>query len=379
MAVLLGALTACARPVDQPRPWQPVELLGTGRPVTVVAVGSELLVGTQDPTSAAPGLLHQGPTGWRTLPVHPGSGYGAEARWLSLAAGPDGLIALGGARGGAHGNVRWSVWRGSTATGLTEQPQPFETFGGWGAGDLVAAVVTPATPVLVGTWQSAAAGLDATVWLPAGPRWVRQDPTGTPLASSTTRLVGPRSATQRDRGVLVVGSVVLVGGEVQQQPQVWWTAAGTTAWQERALPSPGRRAEAVTAGCTPPPGAGRSVECLVLGWADGRLAGWLVDDSGARAVVGLPDLPLDERTTLPAPVAGRPGWVAVVPTDTGATAGPTGGPTETGSVLLRQTAAGWTTDAGPAGRPLALAAADGGLVLVTDTATGSGLWRQPDR
>ena len=65
--------------------------------------------------------------------------------------------------------------------GLVEQPQSFNTFGGWGAGNLVDAVTTTAGSALIGSWGSDKAGLDAAAWLPSGAKWIRQSSAGTAL------------------------------------------------------------------------------------------------------------------------------------------------------------------------------------------------------
>ena len=93
---------------------------------------------------------------------------------------------VGGAPAGAHSNTRWSTWRGD-ASGVRELPQPFATFGGWGAGALVSLVQTPSAPVIVGSWESGGAGLDIAVWHPRGERWVRASSAGTALASTPHR------------------------------------------------------------------------------------------------------------------------------------------------------------------------------------------------
>ena len=100
------------------------------------------------------------------------------------------VIAIGGANGGAHANVRWTTWAG-TAAGVVELPQSFYTFGGWGAGDLVEAVVTPSGDALVGSWGGARAGLDTAVWTFADRTWTRQDPAGTHSRAPPTCWPGP--------------------------------------------------------------------------------------------------------------------------------------------------------------------------------------------
>lgn len=94
----------------------------------------------------------------------PRSGYAPETRWVSLAKDQTRILNIGGARGGSHGNVRWTTCSG-TAANVEETPQSFYAFGGWGAGDLVDVVVLSGGDAIIGTWQGAQAGLDAAVWL----------------------------------------------------------------------------------------------------------------------------------------------------------------------------------------------------------------------
>ena len=153
--MLAGCATAAPTP---PSEWAIVALPGDAAAVTLTAYRDELLVGTR-PTddTAAPGLVRLQGSTTTVLAVTPASGYGPEARWLSIAVDDGGdLVAVGGARGGAHANVRWTVWRGSTESGLREEEQTFDTFGGWGAGDLVGAVAAPSGPAIVGSWGSRA-------------------------------------------------------------------------------------------------------------------------------------------------------------------------------------------------------------------------------
>ena len=180
--------------------WTPVGLPAGHSPVTLTAYQGRVLVGTrvsQSPEApqspGAPGLITVTSSGPIALPVIAASPYAKEATWLSIEATREGgLVAVGGARGGAHSNVRWSVWRGD-GSGLREQEQVFSTFGGWGAGEQLGVIPTDAGPMLLGSWESKGAGLDADIWLPVGREWIRQDPQGTPLASTSTLLVGPRA------------------------------------------------------------------------------------------------------------------------------------------------------------------------------------------
>ena len=201
-----------------PLAWAAVGLPAGHAPVTLTAYQAGVLVGTHvGDAPGVPGLVALRGASAASLPVTPASPYGKEATWLSIEVTPDGaLVAVGGARGGAHSNVRWSVWRGDSG-GLHEQEQVFSTFGGWGAGEQLGVIPTDARPMLLGSWESKGAGLDADIWLPVGQDWVRQDPHGTPLASTATLLVGPRAGAARGRGAVVVGSVVDLRDAVSQR------------------------------------------------------------------------------------------------------------------------------------------------------------------
>ena len=182
-----GASTTVAVSV-QPGPhlaWSAVELPAGVEPKTLTTMADRLLVGglkagdTPETPSPVMLVLDAGDIS-QTVPLTPQSPYAPVARWYSVATDGTRIVAIGGANGGAHANVRWTTWSGTLA-GVQELPQNFYTFGGWGAGDLVDAVITPGGDALVGSWGGAQAGLDAAVWTFANPVWTRQDPAGTAL------------------------------------------------------------------------------------------------------------------------------------------------------------------------------------------------------
>ncbi|HJY43595.1 MAG TPA: hypothetical protein VJ301_03180, partial [Propionibacteriaceae bacterium] len=107
----------------------------------------------------------------RAVPLHPTSPYARVADLVSVAARGDEVVALGAAHGGAHANVRWTVWSGSRQR-LDEHPQTFETFGGQSAGGLLDIVMTSEGAAIAGTWAAREGGLDAAVWLPRGRKWL---------------------------------------------------------------------------------------------------------------------------------------------------------------------------------------------------------------
>ena len=171
IAAIWVAVACAAAPVPPTGPpdiaFTPVALPDGAVPEVLAADGDQLLVGVHRAAAPQPpGLVRRSPDGTVTeVPAQAVTGYGRTASWFSLAADGTRILAIGGDRGGAHGNVRWSVWTGS-ASGVAEHAQAFSTFGGWGAGDLIDAVLTPGGSAVVGSWESAEAGLDVAVWTP---------------------------------------------------------------------------------------------------------------------------------------------------------------------------------------------------------------------
>ena len=204
----------------------PVALPDGAVPEVLAADGDQLLVGVH--RAAAPRRR-----GWsgaartarsprsRPRPSPATAARRPGTRWPPTAPDP----AIGGDRGGAHGNVRWSVWTGS-ASGVAEHAQAFSTFGGWGAGDLIDAVLTPGGSAVVGSWESAEAGLDVAVWTPEGDDWVRRPSTGTPLQSTRAEVASPTAATGFGPGVVVAGWRSATGAGGGQVPVVWRSGPG---------------------------------------------------------------------------------------------------------------------------------------------------------
>ena len=129
--VLLGA-SSCAAPSGAPGPaavrFVAVDLPVGAVPEVLAAAGQDVLVGVRV-DDREPRLLRLGPDAIATdVPTVPATGYGRTAAWYSVVSDGHRVLAVGGDRGGAHGNVRWSVWSGSMA-GVHEQPQAFSTFG----------------------------------------------------------------------------------------------------------------------------------------------------------------------------------------------------------------------------------------------------------
>ena len=392
MLVLVVAVSTAAacRQDTGPQPvgaaklaWREVPLPAGLAPVTLASSGPTLLVGARAGQRPVPRLL-AGPTttDLHEVPLTPRSPYAFEATWLSIATKGDRVEAVGGARGGAHGNYRWSTWTGTTSgtssttggTGhLAEQEQPFGVFGSWGAGDLVGVAFAGDSPVILGAWQSEQTGLDIATWLGTGDRWARQRSTGTALGSTPTELLsagaiasaGDRDGDGDDDGLVLSGSVTRLGpGSVRVDPAVWTAAGPSGPWRRLDLPRPAGSAttEAHAAACRP----GR---CLVAGASGGRLVLWWVSGTEAQVGKGVPEVTLadDARALAPVHLATRP--VVVVP-----------GRQRT--LVMQSTgdgSQGWDVQDGPLGTPVAVVAHDGHLLVVTRDATGATHLWQSDR
>ena len=204
----------------------------------------------------------------RPVALHPTSPYAKVADLVSVAAHGTQVVALGAKHGGAHANVRWTVWTGSRQ-GLDEYPQPFETFGGPSAGGLLDIVIASEGPVIAGTWAASEGGLDAAVWLRNGRRWLRQESDGTALANTQQIQVNPRAASAAGPAVILSGSVITFGDGVEQRAALWTWPTRSSAWMLQQLPDAGIHSEALSSRCVQ--------TCWVSGHADGRLALWSFD------------------------------------------------------------------------------------------------------
>jgi hypothetical protein len=204
----------------------------------------------------------------RAVPLHPTSPYAKVADLVSVAAHGTEVGALGAKHGGAHANVRWTVWTGSTQR-LDEYPQTFETFGGQSAGGLLDIVSTSDGPVIAGTWAASEGGLDAAVWLPNGRRWLRQESDGTALANTPQIQVNPRAASASESAVILSGSVITFGDGVEQRAAIWTWPTRSSTWTLHRLPDAGTHGEALSSGC--------ARTCWVSGHADGAVALWSFD------------------------------------------------------------------------------------------------------
>lgn len=340
--------------------WSRVTLPPGVEPLTLTAAGPGLLVGGHVAAGRVkPRLLRIASDGSSAeVPLVPHSAYSFEAKWRSIVSDGNRVIGVGGAPGGAHSNTRWTTWAGTTA-GLKEIPQPFSTFGGWGAGDLLGPVLTSAGPVIAGSWGGAKTGLDAAVWLPAGDRWVRRSSVGTALESTPELLVGPRSATGSGSAVVLSGSALhLAHDKIRQSAAVWRSQRLGDAWARVDLPGSGATGEAVSAQC-----AGQ--DCVLAGYVDNALALWRLSTASSARIPGVPHITSSAHTPIPAPLLSGAGIIEAV------SAGPN-------VMVLAGSDKHLTLSLGPVGRATSSALAGGWLYVVVQPAAGPAvLWRCP--
>lgn len=284
-----------------------MQLTGSGTVITLTSSTAGVLLGRRTPAGVgsagvgSPALDMLARDGSLTsVPLSYPPGYAAEAVWSGVDIHNGQILALGGARGGAHGNVRWTVWRG-TLSGVSEEPQAFETFGGWLAGTMVG-VAQPegGMPLLVGTWSDARRrGFDITLWHPDGSRWVRAEPTATALAGSPTDLPSPEQVATAGSSVVIAGWSTDLSAGVRTIPVVWVMDADGT-WRREELTAPDVQTMALGVGC----GADR---CLVVGQSRTSLLAWWLRPAHPFSLTGtpairLPGVPREQVGPAPAPV-----------------------------------------------------------------------------
>lgn len=361
-ALLAAACTTPVRPVAPAATlelaWQEVTLPGGITPVTLATDGSRLLVGAHGPGRPHARLLSVGPSGTLTdVPLTPRSPYAFEGLWFQVVTRDGRVDAIAGARGGAHGNYRWTTWSG-TEDGVAEQEQPFGVFGSYGAGDLAGMAYAGASPVILGAWQSQRTGLDIAVWTRSAERWTRHRSTDTPLGSTAQEVVSATSIASRGQGVVLSGSVThLEPGSVRVEPAIWTSPGQNGPWTRTGLPygtatNDTAPAEAQGATC-----AGQ--RCLVSGTAGGRFSLWVADKDTVSQPAGIPEIVLPENTAALPPVLVGEDVVVVVPS---------GG----GSTIVRRSGSSWSVGDGPQGTPVSALRHGDELWVVTTSADGSG-------
>ncbi len=267
-------------------------------PAVVATAGSGLLVAGTDASETAPAVARLDGS---LVPLNPTEPYAATAQISSVATSSDTLYLLGGQSGGAHGNVRWTVWDGPLSGAVTSRPQEFFTFGGHDAGPLLGVVIASGGPVIVGS-RGDEGGPLAALYTASGETWHQLD-TPVPLRSGKGGILGFTAATGTGDQVVIVGDVVTADatGTVQTPALFHGTVGGT--WTKVDLPVPAPRApglsHATAVACT-------LDACWVAGWSGGPMA-WhvsLADDSVLATSLLAGDAPNDTDPTALVALAG---------------------------------------------------------------------------
>ncbi|MDQ7991313.1 MAG: hypothetical protein REI45_01395, partial [Propionicimonas sp.] len=343
--------------------WDPVPLPGDAWPSSLAVTGDHLLVGGTTAGGGAPALLEVAADDATTaLELRPEQGYAklADLVWLSPADGA--VIALGVARGGAHGNERWTTWDGEIDGPVSDHEQDFWTFGGHEAGPLLGVVRPGGDPVIVGS-RGGDDGFHAALWTSRGTTWTRQPATDPQLRSGPDRVLSFRATAASGSTILIAGAEVGLAGAVLQSPTLWLgPLAGP--WRTVHLPVPDELSAATglalasAAVC----GTAAGSPCWTAGWVRGRPVVWEVDPVAATAQATV--LPgTGGAGTDPTLAIGLAGSVPVVATNADR------------PELAWRCAGSWRTAPAPATPVVTLASIGTRLYAVTGGEQGRRLWQ----
>jgi hypothetical protein len=354
LAAAVALLAGCTG--EEPS-WSRSAVAVPGEVATLTGTDTGLLVGSYAPGESVRPRLSLVRDGRVTaVPATPAPGYGPDARWTAVETDGTSVTAIGGARGGAHANVRWTEWSG-TMSGIRDVPQSFWTFGGHEAGDLVGVAYLDGAPVIVGGWASPTTGFDVATYELEGERWVRTSPGGPSLASTRSELVSGAAVAARPHELVVVGSVERLTAGLPITAVAWRGARSgrTISWTRQELP--GRTpAEARAVSCS-------GVECLVVGRVGGHLATWLLGTGPAR-LVEVPEVPVGDTDVVLAPARSARHWYVAVRSATASH-----------GVVGDADGTGWVERPLPAGSPVAVASTTDGVWLASVSDGHSTLWR----
>ncbi|HZM67651.1 MAG TPA: hypothetical protein VFC16_15275 [Nakamurella sp.] len=281
-------------PSPAPDGWQVVTPPGMDPAVIAVSTGSVLVGGASPGDSHQPLLAVLRDDGWHDLPAEAVTGYGSMATLVSLAAGPDGaVLAMGTATGGAHLNPRRTAWIGTT-TGIVEEPQSVETFGGPDAGGITG-LIGGDDPLIVGTWSVGTGVIGVATWQHHDKTWARE-PSPPVLAGDPEHLLtatATATAAAGDADVVIAGLETSFRSGVAHQHAVGWVSGPDhQSWTRVDLDDSDEDSAATDLAC-----AGGS--CVAVGRLGDRLAAWRVAAGAATVIPGMPDRSSDHYLAQP--------------------------------------------------------------------------------
>ncbi len=248
VAVLVAA--ACSGPTGHPAPtgpaWQAVTLplTGSGRPEIEdvatcpghwYAVGAYLAAGGE----TAPAAWTSADAGrtWTALATRPVSAYGPQHVLTAVACRDDAVVAVGGAPGGAHGNLRTGTWLSTGGGPLTEIPAGLDLFGGdaqIGVGRLAAG---PPGWVLAGDRRAANGAPGAVVWTAPDGRSFRLVDADPALSSDARGQTEAQDVLSTGDGFTLVGGVIVAGRKDAARDPAVWTSADGLRWTRVDVPA----------------------------------------------------------------------------------------------------------------------------------------------
>lgn len=228
LVMILLAPTACARSEPSPDPltWTPITLGALPRALAVDGDAVSVAGERRDRGQYVPAAWVLRGRAARSVPLRPTTAYGSNADLVATTLTGDSASFVGSRAGGAHGIPRWTIWSGSPVSGVDDQPQTFETFGGPDSLGLVALGTVGGRPLLLGNWADDRPG--PAFWRVSGARWARV-PHGLGSTATEQRLASGLGVLG-DRPV-VLGHTVPSDDATTLRPTVWVGTADLRSWR----------------------------------------------------------------------------------------------------------------------------------------------------
>jgi hypothetical protein len=330
--------------------WELVTPAGMA-PASLSAGSAGVLVGgASDGPDQHPQFALRRAGAWQNVPATATTAYGGMGTIVHAGMSRDGsIVAIGNVSGGAHLNPRWSAWIGTTS-GLTEEQQTVETFGGPEAGGITGVLTVDAPdgpmPLVVGMWSVVPGLTGIATWRHDAAlkpsTWVRQ-PSPPVLAGTKQGLVSATAAVNADPGVMIAGLETTFDGSKVHQRAVVWMSPDAVSWTRVDLDTSEMDSAATDLSC-------HGGSCVVVGRLDDLLAAWQVIGTIVSPLQGLPARAVDQYPGQPR-----------VATDGSALAIAVGA----GDELLSRSASGtWVSARTPAGEAREVGLHDGHLYLL---------------
>ena len=171
-------------------------------------------------------------THWTEVRTIARTGYGEVSELYSVAATSAGLVALGAATGGAHGNPRTVSWVLGSDAVLHEVPASFELYNGVRQIGVRTVSAMNDGWVIFGTRVNRNGSMGATAWTtsPVGEDFVIHDDDAA-LSSGVGEQVQGLDVTGVDHHLLAVGERFVFGAGHADTDGVAWMSSDGVAWQ----------------------------------------------------------------------------------------------------------------------------------------------------